>query len=194
MSAYIERWTSAAALGSSGHAHLSSPSTPLRPTPSAWSHSSVSTFGVRYTPPLPSLSTRHSVEALVEGSEMSLLQEGSPVSPERAWVQREGRNTRYENKRVGGTVVVHFIKKNMWYLETALALLEGEELSEVEMMMLNEAEGGHSASGKSGSGSGLGKGALGKMDGSQVEAEEAYWKNWAHNNFRQQRLRVPVLA
>jgi hypothetical protein len=33
---------------------------------------------------------------------------------------------------VGGTVVVHFIKKNMWYLETALALLEGEEQSESE--------------------------------------------------------------
>lgn len=180
MSAYIERWTSAAALGSSGHAHLNAPSSPP-PTPSAWSQSSVSTFGVRYTPPLPSLSTRHSVEALVEGSEMSLLQEGSPVSPERAWVQREGRNTRYENKRVGGTVVVHFIKKNMWYLETALALLEGEELSEVEMMIANEESNGK------------GTGKKGQVDGSQVEAEEAYWKNWAHNNFRQQRLRVPAL-
>ncbi|KAJ3497877.1 hypothetical protein NMY22_g19656 [Coprinellus aureogranulatus] len=178
MSAYIERWTSAAALGSSGHAHLNAPSSSLPPTPSAWSQSSVSTFGQRYTPPLPSLSTRQSVEALIEGSEMSLLQEGSPVSPERAWVQREGRNTRYENKRVGGTIVVHFIKKNMWYLETALALLEGEELSEVEMMIANEE---------------LGVGGKPAMDGSQMEAEEAYWKNWAHNNFRQQRLRMPTL-
>jgi hypothetical protein len=24
----------------------------------------------------------------------------------------------YQNKRVGGTVVVHFIKKHMWFLET----------------------------------------------------------------------------
>ena len=28
--------------------------------------------------------------------------------------------------------MVHFIKKNLWYLETALALLEGEEQSESE--------------------------------------------------------------
>lgn len=29
-------------------------------------------------------------------------------------------------------MVVHFIKKNMWYLETALALLEGDDETEVE--------------------------------------------------------------
>lgn len=46
-------------------------------TPSAWAHSSVSTFGVRYDPPLPDLSPSHSVEALVEGSEMSMLREGA---------------------------------------------------------------------------------------------------------------------
>ena len=54
------------------------------------------------------------------------------MTPEYAWTHREGRRARYEGKRVGGTVVVHFIKKNMWYLETALALLEGEEESESE--------------------------------------------------------------
>lgn len=47
-------------------------------------------------------------------------------------MQREGRRTRYENKRVGGTVVVHFIKKNMWFLEAALALLEGDEETELD--------------------------------------------------------------
>jgi hypothetical protein len=46
-------------------------------TPSAWAHSSVSKFGVRYDPPLPDLSPAHSVEALVEGSEMSMLREGA---------------------------------------------------------------------------------------------------------------------
>ena len=46
------------------------------PTPSAWAHSSVSTFGVRYNSPLPDLSPAHGVEALVEGSEMSMLREG----------------------------------------------------------------------------------------------------------------------
>jgi len=92
----------------------------------------VSTFGVRYTPPVPGLTTSQGVEALVEGSDMSMIREGSPMTPEYAWTHREGRKKRYESKRVGGTVVVHFIKKNKWFLETALALLEGEEYSEFE--------------------------------------------------------------
>lgn len=54
------------------------------------------------------------------------------MTPDYAWMHREGRQKRYEEKRVGGTVVVHFIKKNMWFLETAIALLEGEEYSEFE--------------------------------------------------------------
>jgi hypothetical protein len=54
------------------------------------------------------------------------------MTPEYAWQHREGRAKRYERKRVGGTVVVHFIKKNMWFLETAMALLEGEQYSESE--------------------------------------------------------------
>lgn len=48
----------------------------VAPTPTDWAHSSVSTFGVRYSPPLPDLPTSYSVEALVEGSEMSVLREG----------------------------------------------------------------------------------------------------------------------
>ena len=61
-----------------------------------------------------------------------MLCSGSPMTPEYAWRHREGRKKRYESKRVGGTVVVHFIKKNMWFLETAMALLEGEDYSEFE--------------------------------------------------------------
>lgn len=57
---------------------------------------------------------------------------GSPKTPEYAWARREGRKTRYQGQRLGGTVVVHFLKKNMWFLETALALLEGDELSGAE--------------------------------------------------------------
>jgi hypothetical protein len=34
---------------------------------------------------------------------------------------------------LGGTVVVHFIKKHMWFFETVLALLEGEEETDYEM-------------------------------------------------------------
>ena len=44
--------------------------------PSSWSYSSVSAFGVRYTPPVPDLTILQSVEALVEGSDMSKLREG----------------------------------------------------------------------------------------------------------------------
>ncbi|KAF7310887.1 Glycosyltransferase family 31 protein [Mycena chlorophos] len=102
------------------------------PTPSEWAFSSVSTFGVRYVQPIPDLTIDQSIEALVEGSEMSILREGSPKTPEYAWARREGRRTRYQGQRVGGTVVVHFIKKNMWFLETALALLEGVEVTREE--------------------------------------------------------------
>jgi hypothetical protein len=45
-------------------------------TPDAWAHSSVSTFGVRYTSPLQEMTTWQSVEALIEGSDMSKLREG----------------------------------------------------------------------------------------------------------------------
>ena len=55
------------------------------------------------------------------------------MTPDYAWTHREGRNTRYDNKRVGGTVCVHFIKKNMWYLETALTFLEMQDTTELEM-------------------------------------------------------------
>ena len=55
------------------------------------------------------------------------------MTPDYAWAHREGRNTRYDNKRVGGTVCVHFIKKNMWFLETALAFLETQDTTEFEM-------------------------------------------------------------
>ncbi len=50
-------------------------------TPTDWAHSSVATFGVRYSPPLPDLPTSYSVEALVEGSEMSVLREGNLFFP-----------------------------------------------------------------------------------------------------------------
>ena len=62
------------------------------------------------------------------------------MTPDYAWIHREGRKKRYENKRVGGTIVVHFIKKNMWFLETAQALLGGDEQSEAEIIHRREAE------------------------------------------------------
>lgn len=138
------------------------------PTPADWAHSSVSTFRVRYAPPLPDLSISQSLEALVEGSDMSLLKEGavhlthggyletdltdtgSAMTPEYAWAHREGRQTRYESNRVGGTVAVHFIKKQIWFLETAMAMLEGDERSEHEMFEERQASAAVSAAALSG--------------------------------------------
>lgn len=101
-------------------------------SPVAWAYSSVSTFGARYSPPISDLKVKEGVEALVEGSEMSYVKEGGSVTVSEAWARREGRQERYEGKRVGGTTAVHFIKKNPWFLETALALLESDELTERE--------------------------------------------------------------
>lgn len=49
-----------------------------------------------------------------------------------AWRSREGRVKRYQGKRVGGTTVVHSIKKHMWFLEAAAVLLDGDEYTEAE--------------------------------------------------------------
>ncbi|KAH9952613.1 hypothetical protein BC827DRAFT_1148618 [Russula dissimulans] len=101
--------------------------------PAEWARSSVSTFGTRYSLPLPNLTIPQSIEALVEGSDMSELNEGSVWSAEDAWELREGRKKRYNGQRLGGTIVVHFVKKHMWFFETALALLEGEDETEYEI-------------------------------------------------------------
>jgi hypothetical protein len=58
---------------------------------------------------------------------MSRLSEASVWSAEDAWQLREGQRRRYNGQRLGGTIVVHFVKKHMWFFETVLALLEGEE-------------------------------------------------------------------
>jgi hypothetical protein len=58
---------------------------------------------------------------------------GGVWSIEDAWQVREGRKRRYNDQRLGGTIVVHFIKKHMWFFETVLALLEGEEETEDEI-------------------------------------------------------------
>ncbi len=54
-------------------------------------------------------------------------------SAEDAWQMREGRKERYNGQRLGGTIVVHFVKKHMWFFETVLALLEGDEETEYEI-------------------------------------------------------------
>lgn len=115
------------------------------------SHSSVCSFGTRYQPPVNDLTPLQSVEALVEGSALSRIGAlfdktgpklgGYATDPatilkravQHAWTMREGRRTRYEGKKRGGTVVVHFIKRNEWWEETTLALLGGEDIVEGEI-------------------------------------------------------------
>ncbi|KAL7418065.1 hypothetical protein BDY24DRAFT_332566, partial [Mrakia frigida] len=100
---------------------------------SAFTYSSVSQFGKTYRPPLPNLTPAQRVEALVEGSEMSLLSpyssspSSSPLPPEVVMARRPTMEQRYEgewgSKWGKGTVVVHYLKEKEWFLETALAFL-----------------------------------------------------------------------
>ena len=84
----MDRWKRALAASSiatdsvSLHHQLRAPAEPddfVQPfgphgeTPISWVLSSVSTFQVRYSPPVSGLSLDHSIEALVEGSDMSRL-------------------------------------------------------------------------------------------------------------------------
>jgi hypothetical protein len=112
-------------------------------------HSTVSRFGKHYRPPAANLTTEQEVEALIEGSALSKLRdetvgggtgEATPREVDSAWRRRESRKARMgvmiastsgaqsteDSGAVGGTVVVHFIKRNEWFLETALAFLEDE--------------------------------------------------------------------
>ena len=84
------------------------------------------------------------VEALVEGSEMSLFSRlhaakhpnaqsiplwksdaDDAALAAKTYERRPSRQVRFRNdpKERGGTMVVHFIKHESWFLETALALL-----------------------------------------------------------------------
>lgn len=100
--------------------------------PEEWVKSSVTAWHVRYAAPISNMTSSQSIEALVEGSPMSKLRESDHASVGSAYQRREGRNTRYEGKRLGGTIMVHFIKKHMWFLEAALALLGGDDVTELE--------------------------------------------------------------
>lgn len=118
-------------------------------TDPALTHSTVSRFGKHYHPPAQNLTTEQEVEALIEGSALSRLRDetvggangqATQREVESAWRRRESRRMRTigvaaagaadgvvdDTGAVCGTVVVHFIKRNEWFLETALAFLEDE--------------------------------------------------------------------
>lgn len=109
-------------------------------------YSSVTQWAKHYEPPFKGMTANERVEALVEGSEMSLLSRlesakhaRGPMGIERShettqeeadlikklYHDRPTRPERYLNdpKDRGGTVLVHFIKKQEWFMETALAFL-----------------------------------------------------------------------
>ncbi|WWC87286.1 uncharacterized protein L201_002174 [Kwoniella dendrophila CBS 6074] len=126
---------------------------------SADSYSSVSKFGVAYKPISTDMTVSQQVEALIEGSKLSLLRETSDnnqpssLSSEedqqhqqifskqsttsveaikqkinKAYNERLSRKEKFLNDEFesGGTVVVHYIKKNEWFIETMIALLGGK--------------------------------------------------------------------
>ncbi|KAI8995675.1 hypothetical protein BD414DRAFT_249332 [Trametes punicea] len=141
------------------------------PAPEKWSHSTVSKFGSRYSPPSGDLNVDYSVEALVEGSDMSMVHDDGSMTADLAWKYREGRKKRYAGQRVGGTVVVHFIKKNMWFLETAAALLQGEDVTPLEWA-LEHARSTEGAEETVGAENGRGGGALGSDGVYSSDADE----------------------
>ncbi|WWC67539.1 uncharacterized protein I206_101448 [Kwoniella pini CBS 10737] len=117
----------------------------------AKSYSSVSKFGVAYRPISTEMTVPEQVEALIEGSPLSLLKDTSLNSDSSVQQQQQQQqqtfskieniqtqvNKIYSNRptrkerflndenELGGTVVVHYIKKNEWFQETMIALLGG---------------------------------------------------------------------
>ncbi|CAD6567355.1 MAG: hypothetical protein TREMPRED_003558 [Tremellales sp. Tagirdzhanova-0007] len=105
-------------------------------------YSTVSRYGTTYRPISDDLSAVEQVEALTEGSPLSILAPDDPRPPRpkhtrtdktrsirhqisRAFASRPTRNERFlgDPDERGGTVVVHYIKKPDWFIETMLAFL-----------------------------------------------------------------------
>ncbi|WRT65142.1 uncharacterized protein IL334_002084 [Kwoniella shivajii] len=117
------------------------------------SYSTVSKFGVAYKPISVHMSVPEQVEALIEGSPLSLLRDqqhqSKSSSPDtqhdqrqvysevdnvrakidRAYNDRPSRKERFlgDQDENGGTVVVHYLKRNDWFIETMVALLGSSE-------------------------------------------------------------------
>lgn len=106
------------------------------------SYSSVSRFKTPFRPMVHDLTAGESVESLIEGSQLSLLDphhhgRGKPrrnpaelrAEVRQVYSERPSRKERFLNdeRELGGTVVIHYIKKSEWFVETWLALLGGVE-------------------------------------------------------------------
>lgn len=98
-------------------------------------YSTVSRFGTTYRPYHNDMTATEKVEALVEGSPLSRLRDErsrgqAAVEPllqkvSRLYGQRPTRAERFlhDEQERGGTVVVHYIKKPEWFIETMVAML-----------------------------------------------------------------------
>ncbi|CAD6922706.1 unnamed protein product [Tilletia controversa] len=116
--------------GSSVHGKVPEP-----PRSAEWrqkhSASTVSKWQEPYVVPVPGMTIEEEIEALVEGGgrwDGFWTHSAKPHSaaPEEDAAQVRAR--RYLNRPHGGTVVVHFLKKSEWFLETTLALLGTDAL------------------------------------------------------------------
>ena len=85
-------------------------------------YSTVTKFGSTYRP-AQHLSAAEQVEALVEGSALSRLGTSSYAEVSTVYSSRPSRSERFLLQENGGTVVVHYIKKSEWFVETMVALL-----------------------------------------------------------------------
>ncbi|WVR04298.1 hypothetical protein IAU60_001298 [Kwoniella sp. DSM 27419] len=111
-------------------------------------YSTVSKFGTTYRPLTDGMSAGERVEALIEGSSLSLLRndlhgsasagnqqqayshvESPREKISRVFKARPSRSERFlgDPEERGGTVVVHYIKKPEWFVEAAIALLGGPD-------------------------------------------------------------------
>jgi hypothetical protein len=119
------------------------------------SYSTVARFKTIFRPMVHDLSAGESVESLIEGSQLSLLDphhhgHGKPrrnpaelrADVRQVYSERPSRKERFLNdeRELGGTVVIHYIKKPEWFVETWLALLGGVE-EEDGRVLPSQAEG-----------------------------------------------------
>jgi len=98
-------------------------------------YSTVSKFGTNYRQFHNDMTATERIEALVEGSPVSKIRderiygqaalEPLPARVTRLYDQRLSREERFlhDSEEIGGTVVVHYIKKAEWFVETMIAML-----------------------------------------------------------------------
>ncbi|CUA68960.1 hypothetical protein RSOLAG22IIIB_13877 [Rhizoctonia solani] len=88
-----------------------------------YSYNTATHWPTRYVPPRSNLTLPQAMEALIEGSGMSLLT--ADQDPDEVYARRESWEEKYRGAKVGGSVVVHYVKRREWWLECVEVLLGG---------------------------------------------------------------------